>query len=53
MEAKTGAMISLIDANELDDEQFDDLITSINPRGSCFPAFGFLVVLALTIAMLA
>jgi hypothetical protein len=47
---RSDARITLIDATELDDEQFNDLITSIDPRGSIIP---ILCILAIILALVA
>jgi hypothetical protein len=48
---RNNPQLILIDATELDDEQFNDLITSIDPRRSIMPILCGLVVL-LALAMI-
>jgi hypothetical protein len=45
---RNDARVQLIDATELDDEQFNDLISNIDPRSSIFPIIcGLMLLLAL------
>ncbi len=55
MEITTGNIrtrIMMIDATELDDDQLNDLIGSINPRRSTLPVSGIVILLCIAITLI-